>query len=68
MKTEDLPSKYPYRDKAIFELIYATGIRCSELTNITMNDIDFGDTEKFLLNYVRPLLNSNFTSILQMIM
>ncbi len=40
---EDLPSKRPYRDKAIFELLYATGVRCSELVGITMNDIDFGN-------------------------
>ena len=40
VKIEDLPSRFPYRDKAIFELIYATGIRCSELVNICMSDID----------------------------
>ncbi len=39
-----LPTKYPLRDKAIFEVLYATGIRCSELCNITIKDIDF--TEK----------------------
>jgi len=37
----DLPSKFPYRDKAIFELIYATGVRCAELVSIKMHDIDF---------------------------
>ncbi|MDR3550267.1 MAG: tyrosine-type recombinase/integrase [Candidatus Babeliales bacterium] len=36
----DLPTKHPIRDKAIFELIYATGIRCSELTAIRFKDID----------------------------
>lgn len=41
VKNEDLPTKYPYRDKAIFELIYATGVRCSELVNIKISDIDF---------------------------
>jgi site-specific recombinase XerD len=35
-----LPSKHPIRDKAIFELLYATGIRCSELVNIKIRDID----------------------------
>jgi len=35
-----LPTKHPIRDKAIFELLYATGIRCSELTNIKLKDID----------------------------
>jgi integrase/recombinase XerC len=30
----------PIRDKAIFELIYATGIRCAELMAISFKDID----------------------------
>lgn len=37
---KDLPSKHPIRDKAIFELLYATGIRCAELVNIRMRDIN----------------------------
>ncbi|TET05810.1 tyrosine recombinase XerD [Candidatus Dependentiae bacterium] len=37
---KQLPTKRPIRDKAIFELIYATGVRCSELINIKLNDID----------------------------
>jgi len=41
VKNEDLPTKYPHRDKAIFELIYATGMRCSELVNVKLQDIDF---------------------------
>lgn len=40
VKDSDLPSKRPIRDKAIFELLYATGIRCSELCAIRMQDID----------------------------
>lgn len=40
IKDEDLLSKHPVRDKAIFELLYATGIRCSELVSITIKDID----------------------------
>lgn len=36
----ELPSKFPMRDKTMFELLYATGIRCSELTNIKLEDID----------------------------
>lgn len=40
IKDEQLPSTHPIRDKAIFELLYATGIRCSELCAITMQDVD----------------------------
>lgn len=38
-----LPSKSPTRDKAIFELLYATGIRCSELVSISIGNIDFDE-------------------------
>ena len=37
---EQLPTKRPKRDKAVFELLYATGIRCSELVSIRIGDID----------------------------
>lgn len=37
---EALPTKYPIRDKTIFELLYATGVRCSELVSIRITDID----------------------------
>ena len=40
IKNEALPTKYPIRDKAIFELLYATGVRCSELVNIAIKDMD----------------------------
>ncbi len=40
IKPEELPTKYPERDQAVFELMYATGVRCSELINIKLNDID----------------------------
>jgi len=43
VKPEEIPSKRPYRDKAIFELLYATGVRCSELINIKISDIDFAN-------------------------
>ena len=47
VKDKDLPSHRPIRDKAIFETLYATGIRCSELTQIRIEDINF--TEKTIL-------------------
>jgi integrase/recombinase XerC len=37
---KDLPSKYPIRDKTIFEMLYATGVRCSELVSIRLCDVD----------------------------
>lgn len=37
----DLIDKYSYRNKAMLELMYATGLRVSELTNLKVNDIDF---------------------------
>ena len=40
VKESDLPSRYPIRDKTMLEIMYATGVRCSELTNIKLNDID----------------------------
>ena len=40
IQDQDLPTKYPIRDKTIFELLYATGVRCSELVSIRLCDID----------------------------
>jgi len=40
IKNEALPTRYPVRDKTIFELLYATGVRCSELVNILIEDVD----------------------------
>jgi len=40
---KQLPTKRPIRDKAIFELIYATGVRCSELVNIKLSDMDMSN-------------------------
>lgn len=36
----DLKDKYSYRNKAMLELMYATGLRVSELVNLKINDID----------------------------
>ncbi len=41
IEPDALSTKYPFRDKAIIELLYATGIRCSELVAIEMQAIDF---------------------------
>ncbi|MBP9765109.1 tyrosine-type recombinase/integrase [Candidatus Babeliales bacterium] len=41
MPDEAFTSKRPIRDRAIIELLYATGIRCSELTSIVLTDINF---------------------------
>jgi len=41
IKNADLPTSFPNRDKSIFELIYATGVRCSEIVGIKFCDIDF---------------------------
>lgn len=38
-----LPTKKPARDKAIFELLYATGVRCSELVAIKFKDLDMAN-------------------------
>lgn len=40
VKDEELPTKRPLRDKAIFELMYATGMRCSELVGIVYKNLD----------------------------
>lgn len=39
INNDKLPTKFPYRDRAIFEMLYATGIRCSELAQITIENI-----------------------------
>ncbi len=54
-----LPTKQPCRELAILELLYATGIRCSELIGIKLADIDWdqktiriygkGNKERFVL-------------------
>lgn len=56
---EQLMTTTPIRDRALFELLYATGIRCSELVNIKIKDINVhektirivgkGDKERMVL-------------------
>ena len=36
-----LKTPFDYRNKAMLELIYGTGLRVSELVNLTLNNIDF---------------------------
>lgn len=40
---EQLQSPFPFRDKGILELLYATGIRCAELVAIRMLHVNFPD-------------------------
>lgn len=39
----DLINKYSYRDKAMLELMYATGLRVSELVNLKLTDVDLNN-------------------------
>lgn len=41
LEDEAFASKRPIRDRAVIEILYATGIRCSELTGMTLKDINF---------------------------
>ena len=44
-KLLDIPlrTEYDYRNKAMLELLYATGLRISELVNLKINDIDYDE-------------------------
>lgn len=55
-----LPTQRPLRDRVILEILYSTGIRCSELIAVRLSDIDFssksmritsgkGDKERIVL-------------------
>jgi site-specific recombinase XerD len=39
VREDEMPTPYPLRDKLIVELLYATGIKCSELIHIAFHDI-----------------------------
>lgn len=39
----ELNDEFDYRNKAMLELIYATGLRVSELVNLEINNIDIGE-------------------------
>ncbi len=49
IEDQDLPSQRPLRDKAILELLYATGIRCSELVAIKLEDINLKEKTILIL-------------------
>ena len=43
MINESSKGKEGLRDRLIIEMLYATGVRVSELVNIKINDIDFNN-------------------------
>ena len=49
---EQLPTPFPHRDKAILELLYATGIRCSEIITIRFTDLDL-NSKSIVINAPR---------------
>ncbi|MGA9530849.1 MAG: tyrosine-type recombinase/integrase [Candidatus Babeliales bacterium] len=45
LSMETLPTSFPMRDKAILELLYATGVRCSELVSIQFQSVNMDKKE-----------------------
>lgn len=48
ISTQTMPTQYPLRDRAIFELLYATGMRCSELVNIRLGTLNL-DSQSIII-------------------
>jgi integrase/recombinase XerD len=44
----DLHTGYGFRDRTMFELLYVTGMRCGELVDLCVSDIDFSLNEALI--------------------
>ena len=61
--------RFYHRDKALLELLYCSGIRCSETTGLKVSDINFGDHSVLIRGKgskerIIPLLNNAEKAIL----
>lgn len=50
ISSENLPSRFPLRDRAIIEILYATGVRCSELVGIELSNLDLQNRSIIIRN------------------